>query len=207
VSDRRQFIATIPAAAAAFAAFDVEELRASTAPASGTPWDLSWVDKIPKAKYPVVWNAFDVNDGLALDLVKFFLDHYHEIYNTSVAETLPLVVFRKIGTAPAYTDAIWDKYGIGEVEKVNDRTSGAPARSNVFAPAIQALQQRNMIPLVCNVALGFYARKLAAKAGAKPEDVANELRASLLPGATLVPSGIFALTRAQHAGAVYMLGA
>ena len=205
MTDRRTFISAIPAAAAALAAFDVAELRASTMPVDGAPWDLSWVEKISKAKYPVVWNAFEVNDGTVLELVKFFLDHYHEVYNTSVTDTLPVVVFRKVGTAPAYTDAMWDKYGIGEVEKVNDH-NGAPSRSNVFVPAIQALQQRNTIPLVCNIALGFYARKLAAKVGAQPQDVATELRANLLPGAILVPSGIFALTRAQHAGAVYMLG-
>lgn len=203
MTDRRGFITQFSMAAAALTAMDVEEMRALPLSAA-SPWDLSWVERIPKAKYPAVFNAFEVGDGLVLDLVGFFLDHYHEVYNTAPAQTLPLIVFRKIGTAPVYADAMWDRYGIGEVEKVND--GSAPARRNIFASRIQALQQRNTQMLVCNVALGFYARRLAARVNAKPDDVANELRGNLLPGVTLVPSGIFALTRAQHAGAVYMLG-
>ena len=196
MTDRRQFLTQLSVASAGLAALDFEELHAKPGSAK---WDLSWVDRIPKAKYPVAFNAFDVNDGLALDLVGFFLDHYHEVYNTATSQTFPLVVFRKVGTAPAYTDAMWTKYGIAEVEKIN-------GSANPFAAKIAGLQQRNMQPLVCNVALTFYARRLAAKVNAKPEDVADDLRANLLPGAILVPSGIFALTRAQHAGAVYMLG-
>ena len=196
MTDRRQFLSQLSVATAGLAALDIEELHAKPGSAK---WDLSWVDRIPKARYPVAFNAFDVNDGLALDLVGFFLDHYHEVYNTANNETFPLVVFRKVGTAPAYNDAMWSKYGIAEVEKISGST-------NPFAGKIADLQKRNMQPLVCNVALGFYARKLAAKVSGNAEEVANDLRANLLPGAILVPSGIFALTRAQHAGAVYMLG-
>ena len=38
------------------------------------------------------------------------------------------------------------------------------------------------------------------------EQVRSEVRAGLVPGATLMPTGIFALVRAQNAGCAYMKG-
>jgi intracellular sulfur oxidation DsrE/DsrF family protein len=38
------------------------------------------------------------------------------------------------------------------------------------------------------------------------EEVQKDVRANLVPGAILVPSGIYALIRAQNAGCAYMPG-
>jgi hypothetical protein len=50
------------------------------------------------------------------------------------------------------------------------------------------------------MALHFMAGQAADKAKADVQDVYAELRANLVPGVTLMPSGIFAVTRAQEAG-------
>jgi hypothetical protein len=38
------------------------------------------------------------------------------------------------------------------------------------------------------------------------EQVRNDVRNGLVPGATLMPTGVFALVRAQNAGCAYMKG-
>jgi hypothetical protein len=63
-----------------------------------------------------------------------------------------------------------------------------------------------MICLVCNVALGSMAYRMAEKTHQNVEDVKTEFRANLVPGAILVPSGIYALIRAQNAGCACMPG-
>ena len=60
--------------------------------------------------------------------------------------------------------------------------------------------------VVCNVALGNWARGWAERAKRDPELVVAEARANLIPGAILVPSGIYGLIRAQNAGCAYMPG-
>jgi hypothetical protein len=63
-----------------------------------------------------------------------------------------------------------------------------------------------MISLVCNVSLGNMGRRFAEQTKRSVEEVQAELRANLVPGAIIVPSGIYALIRAQNAGCAFMLG-
>jgi intracellular sulfur oxidation DsrE/DsrF family protein len=46
----------------------------------------------------------------------------------------------------------------------------------------------------------------AQKTGRDVEEVRKEVRENLVPGAIAVPSGIFALIRAQNAGCAFMQG-
>jgi len=72
--------------------------------------------------------------------------------------------------------------------------------------ALESLHGRGLISLVCNVALGNWARGRAERTKRDPESVVAEARANLIPGAILVPSGIYGLIRAQNAGCAYMPG-
>ncbi|MEO9047815.1 MAG: Tat (twin-arginine translocation) pathway signal sequence containing protein, partial [Gemmatimonadaceae bacterium] len=74
------------------------------------------------------------------------------------------------------------------------------------ASSISALQQRGLVCLVCNRATKGWANQIAEKTQQKEADVYAELRANLIPGAYLVPSGIFALIKAQNVGCAYMPG-
>jgi intracellular sulfur oxidation DsrE/DsrF family protein len=215
MTHRRDFLARMTLGAAALAALDADELRAGTAAASGA-WDTSWIDKLATARYRVVFNASDVSDGAVFDYVSSFYNDYHEVHNTTDDQLRPVVVIRRLGTALGLNDTLWDRYAIGEDVKITDSATQAPARRNVFwkaaTPAgdssrkIDTLQRRGLICLVCNVALGNMARRTAEKANRKVEDVQAEFRANLVPGAILVPSGIYALIRAQNAGCAWMPG-
>jgi intracellular sulfur oxidation DsrE/DsrF family protein len=214
MTKRRQFLAQLGVGAAAMA-FDADELKAAAQGATGE-WDISWIDRLATAQYRVVFNASDIAEGLALDRAATFLDHFHDIHGTKDAQTRPVVVFRANGTGMAFNDAMWDRYAIGDYAKVKDPATKAPARRNIFWKAplgasaqeegvtIETLHRRGMISLVCNVATNGWGFSLAERAKIDAKKVQDDLRANLVPGAILMPSGVFALIRAQNAGCAYM---
>ena len=63
-----------------------------------------------------------------------------------------------------------------------------------------------MISLVCNISLRNMGRRFAEQANRNVEEVQQEVRTNLVPGAIIVPSGIYALIRAQNAGCAFMPG-
>jgi intracellular sulfur oxidation DsrE/DsrF family protein len=204
---RRDFLASLTLAAATIALDDDEALASSTS----SPWDTSWIDSLAKAKYRVVFNGSDVADGIALDYASTFLDNFHEVHDTHDADTRPVIVFRRLGTVMALNDAMWERYAIGADRKVNDPMTKAPATRNPFwsAPTgstLESLQKRGLICLACNVSLMSMGYSFAQKTGRAVDDVRKELRENLIPGGIAVPSGIFALIRAQNAGCAFMQG-
>ncbi len=60
--------------------------------------------------------------------------------------------------------------------------------------------------LTFDFALEHLSNRLATAAGAKADDVHGELRANLVRGAVLVPSGIFGAMEAQNAGCAFFPG-
>jgi hypothetical protein len=217
MAHRREFLAQLGVAAAAIA-FDADEMHAASVATSESPWDTSWLDRLAAAQYRVVFNASDIADGAAMDYASTFFDHFHEAHGTGDAQTRPVTVFRRLGTVMALNDMLWEKYGVGEDRKITDSATHAPAKRNVFwsaapgaspesaATTIEALHKRGMISLVCAIAAGNVARNFAQKSGRNVDEVRNEVKANLVPGAILVPSGIYALIRAQNAGCAYMQG-
>ena len=119
-------------------------------------------------------------------------------------------------TQMALNDAMWDRYNVGADRKVDDPLTKTAARRNPFwsAPAgdrhagssIESLQKRGLICLACNVSLTSMGYSFGQKAGRDAAEVTKELRENLVPGAIAVPSGIYALIRAQNAGCAFMQG-
>ncbi len=215
MTHRRNFLAQLALGAAGFAAHP-DELCASTAHAAGGPWDTSWIARVESAKYRVVFNTSDISDGAAFNYAATFLDDFHEAHDTSDFQTRPVVVVRRLGTALGLNDLMWNQFRLGEDTKITDASTMQPALRNVFwtarasttnaAVKIDTLQRRGMILLVCNVALGNMGYRLATQQNRNVGEVQAELRANLVPGAILVPSGIYALIRAQNASCAYMPG-
>lgn len=209
MTERRKFLAQVGGVAAAAMMLDPMELRAGTATAGAEGWDVSWLDRLAATKYRATFNGGDIDDGAILDLVQRFYDGYRAAHGTTDPEMGAVVVFRRAGTVMAFNDAMWSKYNIGADRKVND--GDTPAKRNVFwksdsnhETTIDALQQRGMISLVCNLATTNVSHSMARKAGLDADAVYNEVKANLVPGAILVPSGIYGLIRAQNAGCAYM---
>lgn len=213
---RRDFLAQLGVLATAMA-IDPEEMRADVSTDAST-WNTSWLKSLAAAKYRVVFNASDISDGAAMNYASTFLDNFHEVHATTDRQTRPVIVFRRLGTQMAFNDQLWNRYAIGENTKINDPLTKAPAKRNIFwkapdgaskgeaAATIEALNRRGLISLVCSYAIGNWSRGTAEKMSLKLEDVVADVRANLVPGAILVPTGIYALIRAQNAGCAYMPG-
>ena len=69
---------------------------------------------------------------------------------------------------------------------------------------LETLMARGTIVLVCNVAAGNVGSALARATGKDVEEVRADVRRNLVPGAILVPTGVFALIRAQNAGCAFL---
>lgn len=213
---RREFLAQLGGlvAASSLGAKQLEAMSSSEAP----EWDLSWVDRITAAKNRAVYNQDAVGHGGSIFSAEDVLDQFHAVYGTSDQVTCAVIVFRGGGALVGFNDTIWEKYKVGETEKVADPSTHAPATRNIFwkardgagareaASSLTALQQRGLVCLVCNRATKGMAGEFAEKTQQKQADVYAELRANLIPGAYLVPSGIFGLVKAQNAGCAYMEG-
>lgn len=112
------------------------------------------------------------------------------------------------------------KNGFGEVFKgADDPATGKPSASNPFwKPAkgafkipgfsevqigINELQDSGGQFVVCNAAMTVYSAVVADKMKMKPEDVLTDWKSGLLPGITIVPSGVWAVGRAQENKCAY----
>ena len=205
---RREFLAQLGVAAAAMA-IDPDELRAS-AGSFTSAWDTSWLDTLASAKHRVVFNASEISDGAAMNYAATFLDHFHEVHDTTDSQTRAVIVFRRLGTPMAFNDLMWDRYDLGADTKTTDPSTKAPAKRNVYwsdgSTPLRKMQERGVISLVCNIATDNWARGIAQRMSKPFDAVQADLRANLVPGAIMVPSGIYALIRAQNAGCAWMPG-
>jgi len=184
----------------------------------GSPWDMSWVERVSAAPYKVVIDGTKI-DAAPLYTALDVMDTFHEVYDTRDEQVRAVVVMRHFGAAMGLTDALWDKYGIGDERKVTDPVTKAPARRNIYLrPApneqekwelnskIEPLVARGVTILVCNRAAMGLASTLAKRANKPVEEVQADIRSGLVPGAVLMPNGVFALIRAQNAGCALYRG-
>jgi intracellular sulfur oxidation DsrE/DsrF family protein len=203
---RRDFLAQLAAGAAALS-FDPSELRAAVPSGDEGSWDTAWIDRVTAAQYKVVFNVSEVADGAALDFAGRFIDGFREAHGTPEAQARPVVVFRHLGTILGLNDAMWYKYALADEQKIIDPVTHADGSGSGGGNRIEALQHRGMIVLVCNLALGKVAGRAAARTDRGVDEVRAEFKANLVPGATLVPNGVYGVIRAQNAGCAYMPGA
>lgn len=177
-------------------------------------FDDSWTNRVRAAAHRAVFDSPAVSDGLVFGHATAFMDNYHEMFGTTDAETVPVIVMRHQGTVLALGDAMWAKYELGAYTKLNDPTTGSVATRNPFVRVVAsdthaliepestltALRARGAVLLVCNRALKHFASLQAKQRGMNESDVMNDFLAGLVPGAIPQPSGIYAMIRAQEAG-------
>jgi hypothetical protein len=215
---RRAFLGRLGEAGAAAAlgagVIATPELRAEAAQAArADDWDLAWIERVRRARHRAVFDA--PGSGIILDLATRYLDNIQTAYGANAGEVCAVLNVRTRAISLGLSDAIWAKYPIAEDYKVDDPVTKAPARRNpdwrpvetpgvlTGNPGIERLQQRGAIVLVCDFALGHLSTRLATKVGATADAVHAELRRGLVPGAVLVPSGIFGACEAQNAGCAF----
>jgi len=224
-SDRRDFLKQLTLATAAVGGSAIvsplgaEELNraADLASATGAAWDMSWVVEVQRAQYKAVFDSTQLEDGATLDLASGIQSNFKEVYGSDDVVRM-VIVMRQLGQVMAFNDDLWNRYAIGEERKVNDPVTKQPARRNPWAKAmpgepdwavaskLDTMRAHGAIFLVCNRASMNWARSAAERTKKDLEQVQNDVRNGLVPGAVLMPTGVFSLVRAQNAGCAYMKG-
>lgn len=134
-------------------------------------------------------------------------------------ESNAVVVLRHNGVPYAMQDHLWEKYKFGEAFGIDDHLTGKPAIRNPFwqpkegefkVPGIGAvnigineLQASGVIFCACSMAIMVNSYGMAQKLKLDGAQVQKEWMDGLLPGVQLVPSGIWAVGRAQEHGSAY----
>jgi len=210
-SDRRAFLAQV--GAGTLALLGTPAFLGAETLVNATAMDDKWVDGL-KGKYRQYFDATAVNSGWVLGYAMNWLDTMESAYNLTDKDLSAVVGLRHFGIPIAYTDEIWAKYKLGEMFKINDPVTKAPAVRNPYAyakegellfpgMAFEKIQARGAIFTVCNVALTVISGMSAGFAGQPKETAKQDWLAGMFKGVNVVPSGVFAVNRAQKKGCTY----
>jgi intracellular sulfur oxidation DsrE/DsrF family protein len=197
-----------------------KEATKSTHPAD------AWFNKV-KGSHRVVYDATRPHEVFPFAWPKVFL-------MTNAATGSPesdcgvVVVLRHEAIPYAFKDKMWEKYSFGDFFKANeigpafqaaDAATAAKTRNpflnvkdgdfkipgvGAVPIGINELQTNGVMFCVCNAAMTVYTAVMAEKMGMKQEEVYNEWTSELIPGIQVVPSGVWALGRAQEHGCKYI---
>ncbi len=189
-----------------------------SAPAAKQSWDLSWTERLT-GEHRQVFDSPEIGDGTVFHHARMFYTNFGEVYNLKDADLRAVLVIRHRAIPMALGDSIWEKYDfIGKDAKLKDPTTGKSTRRNPFLNSkpgdkyslvwpdgtLDALIGRGAIVLACNMALMHFSSTIATHTSQQAEAVQAECKAALVPGVTLVPSGIFGVIRAEEGGCHYL---
>ena len=213
-NSRRKFMETVAAGAAGIS-FLSSPVLANAAPVDTALVDDAdaWFKKV-KGKHKIVYDAPEPHDGFPI-IWSWVFYKTNNATGTPDNELTAVVVLRHSAIPFAMEDKLWEKYKFGEAFKINDPTTSAAAVRNPFyvpdAPmwkefgieGIKQLQARGVMFCVCDMALTVNAHFTAKAMNANAEEIKKEWVAGLLPGVQVVPSGVWAIGRAQEKGCAY----
>jgi intracellular sulfur oxidation DsrE/DsrF family protein len=160
------------------------------------------------------FDAVSVNDGFPFSFAMTFMNTIGDTYKVSDKDINAIVGLRHFAIPLAFNDDVWAKYKLGEMFKVNDPATKAPATRNPYAyakpgellfpgMAYEKLQARGVRFTCCNVALNVISGMAADHAGVSKETARQEWLTGMFKGVTVVPSGVLAVNRAQKKGCTY----
>jgi intracellular sulfur oxidation DsrE/DsrF family protein len=216
---RRNFLGTIAASAAAFGIATIASpLQAAAESASPGAADAdAWFNKIT-GKHKIIFDVTKPHEIMPFVWPRVFL-LTNQATGTAEKDNNVVVVLRHDGIPYAFEDRIWAKYKFGEVFKADDpQTKAASVRNPFWKPkageykvpgfgaveiGIDQLQASGVMFCVCDAAMTVYSAVLAQGMNLDAGEVKKDWIAGLLPGVQVVPSGVWAVGRAQEHGCAY----
>jgi hypothetical protein len=213
---RRGFLARIATMSVAFGAAIPTLLHAQQSTqvhGSDRPDVDEWLGAL-KGKHRQVLDAVSVNDGASLMWSAVFLNSYNQAAGIADSDLGAVTVLRHSAIPIAFNDAIWARYKLGEAFGVEDPFTKAPALRNPYwhasedepassSTAVETLLARGVIFGLCKLATTHNSARRARAVGVPQEEALKEWMAGVIPGITLVPSGIWAVNHAQEQGCTY----
>lgn len=219
---RREFIGSLATGAAtlgmaAIAAPIGLHAKANSALAEGDA--DAWLEKVKSKKHRVVFDVTKPHDVMPFAWPLVYLNT-HEATGSPAADCGVVVVLRHDAIAYALKDEVWAKYKLGELfhapdpvkqmEAANRNPFWQPKPGDFQVPGlgnadlgINQLMDRGVMFCVCDVALTVYSA-VAAGPGGDGAAVKKEWVAGLLPNIMVMPSGVWAVGRAQEKGCSYI---
>lgn len=216
-TDRRRFLGTIATGAAAmsFAAFNPIAAHAENNFIPGTDDDPdAWFNKV-KGKHRIVFDVPHPNGIFPFVWPRVFL-MTNAVTKTPESDCGVVVILRHEAIPFAFEDRLWEKYKFGEMVKYDDPKTKAPATRNPFwkpskgdfmVPGIgevqigiNELQASGVMFCVCHAAMTVLSAMVAEGMKMDAKDVFDDWKSGLIPGIQIVPSGIWAIGRAQEHG-------
>ena len=216
---RRGFIGSLATGAATLgiAAF-TNPLQLNAQPNFGDTSEADeWFKKV-KGKHRIVFDVTEPHEIYPFAWPKVF--QLTNVSTGAAEKDLGLVVIlRHEGIPFAMGNQLWEKYKFGEMFKVDDPKTQKPSVRNMFwqpAPGdfkvpgigeveigVNQLQDHGVMFCVCNMALMVLSAEAAQSMNMDATAVYNEWKAGVLPGIQVVPSGVWAVGRAQEHGCAY----
>ncbi len=219
--NRRSFVESAVAGAAAmavlpgklFAGIPADLNRASPASAE---WDLKWVDKV-NGKHRAVFDNTEPESGYGVWRASLWVRQYMDVMKVAPADMSPVLVLRHNAIALAMQQSFWDKYGIGAKKNVThpltgemtpknpallDEKDGIPSPFNMAG--LQKQLDRGVTVLACNLAFQDCVDLIKGTDKVAEAEARKRALSMLVSGVILQPSGVFAVIRAQEAGAAYI---
>jgi intracellular sulfur oxidation DsrE/DsrF family protein len=220
VSERRDFLKQVATGAAAIGLTMLAppiSLQASPLRETSSEDADAWFNKV-KGKHRMVFDVTKPNEAMPFAWPKVFL-LTNAATGTPETDAGVVVVLRHNGIPYAMESRLWEKYKFGEFFKINDDKTKAPSIRNMFWQpkpgdfqipgvgnvdiGINDLQASGVMFCVCDMALTVLSAVTAQKMSMDPATVKKDWLSGILPGIQVVPSGVWALGRAQEHGCTY----
>jgi intracellular sulfur oxidation DsrE/DsrF family protein len=215
-ANRREFIGKVTGAAALMGVASlVNPVKANDSihSFSGAADDPEEFFKGLRGKHRVVFDCTEPKEIFPFAWPKIFM-MTNVASGASDKDCSAAVVLRHNAFVYALKDDLWAKYKLGEMFKINDPQTKTFALRNPFwkpkpddfsAPGIGVvqlgipeLQSSGIIFCVCGMALTVFSAVVASQTNQQAADVRKEWVAGLIPGIPVMPSGVWAVGRAQE---------
>jgi hypothetical protein len=175
----------------------------------------AWFSKI-KGKHKIVFDVPAPHEIFPFAWPKIFLVT-NGATGTPENDCGVVVILRHSAIPYALGNDLWAKYKLGEMFKIDDGETKAPATKNPFWQpkpfnipgigevkiGINDLQASGVMFCACDMAMTVNSAVAAMGLKQDPAVVKKEWVAGLLPGIQVVPSGVWAVGRAQEHGCSY----
>jgi len=219
---RRGFLARSAAALASLAAVDTWRVKPAEAQAQAADHD-KWLDGL-KGTHRCLFDFPGHGDGLPQLHMLNYINTYKSAYGVSNTDVNAVGTFygppgAGMSMPLAWNDAMWAKYRVGELLKLDDPTTKAPTQRNMFdkplkgdpilfggamaAAGLANLRSLGATFIMCNNAFMGWVNFMAGQGRGNAADIEKDLRANLLPGVITVPAMVIAIEKAQGRGLAY----
>jgi hypothetical protein len=222
---RRKFLGNIAAGAAALGMLSIpDSIKAAPGLFNDDPMSDAdkWFDQLKGKKHKIMFDVTEQHKN-PMEMLPFVWPRVFLVTNaatgTPTKENGVVVIMRHNGIPHAFEDRIWTKYNFGELFGATDPATGKSAMRNPFwKPAqgafnvpgfgvvpigINELQADGVMFGVCNAAMTVFSAMVAEKMKMDAKAVLEDWKSGMLPGIQLLPSGVWAVSRAQEHGCGY----